>query len=226
MVESKGNEPFIKEKDKKQLLSHFENLQNPVTLLFFTQEIECHFCSQTHKILSEVADLSPLINLIVYDFKKDAQKVSQFAIDKIPATAVLKHESEKSEKDYGIRFFGIPSGYEFMSLILAITAASQGISSLQPATKEKLASITENVHIQVFATLTCPYCPQAVTTAHQFAIESEHIRADMVESVEFPYLVNKYDVFAVPKVIINETHAFEGVIPEERFADEIIKAIQ
>lgn len=218
--EEKKEEQLIKEEDKKQLQEHFQNLQNPVRMLFFTQEFECQFCRETHKILSEVSKLSERITLEVYDFKKDASTASQFNIDKIPAIAVV------GEKDHGIRFFGTPLGYEFTPLIVAILAVSQRSSTLQPHTREKVSQLQKDVHIQVFTTPTCPYCPQAVQIAHQLALESDHIRADMVESVEFPHLANKYDVFAVPKVIINETHTFEGVLPEEKFVDEIMKATQ
>ena len=41
--------------------------------------------------------------------------------------------------------------------------------------------------------------------AHKLAIESPHIRADMVEAIEFPHLSNKYHVHGVPRTVINET---------------------
>lgn len=217
----KEKQKMIKVKDREQLQEHFQTLQNPVTLVYFTQEIECHYCREAHNLLTEVSELSDRINLHVYDFLKDAEKVSQFNIDKIPATLVLGEN-----KDYGIRFFGVPSGYEFTPFILDIITVSQGISTLQPETKEKLKKLQTTAHIQVFTTPTCPFCAQAVQTAHQFAIESDYITADMVESVEFPHLTHKYDVFSVPKVIINETFNFEGVLPEEEFAEEILKATQ
>ncbi len=46
----------------------------------------------------------------------------------------------------------------------------------------------------------------------------------MVEAGEFPHLSHKYDVFAVPKVVINEKHSFEGALPEESFIAEVLKA--
>jgi glutaredoxin-like protein len=214
-----NGEKIIKKKDREQIQTHFEALANPVTLVFFTQETECQFCRETRKILTELSELSRKINLEVYDFEKDTQKVSWYTIDKIPATAVV------GEKDYGIRFFGMPSGYEFTPLILDILAVSRSSSTLQPETQEKIKKIDKHVHIQVFTTPTCPFCAQAVQTAHQCAVESDFITAHMVESVEFPHLAHKYDVFSVPKIIINETHAFEGALPEDEFADEIIKAV-
>jgi hypothetical protein len=55
-------------------------------------------------------------------------------------------------------------------------------------------------------------------------LESELVKADMVESGEFPHLSHKYNVFAVPKVVINEKHSFEGALPEDRFIAEVLKA--
>ncbi|MBU7014023.1 MAG: thioredoxin family protein [Theionarchaea archaeon] len=220
----KEQQEFLKEKDKIQIQKHFEALQNPVTLVFFTQETECQFCKETRTILTEVAQLSPKISLEINDFQKDAQKAQEYSIDKIPAIAVIRTEDGR-HIDPGVRFYGIPSGYEFTPLILAILAVSQGTTRLKDTTKEKIKGITKDVSIQVFTTLTCPYCSQAVSTAHQLAVESDHITAAMVESVEFPHLAQKYHVMAVPKIVINETASFEGALPEDRFTDEVLKAV-
>ena len=58
------------------------------------------------------------------------------------------------------------------------------------------------------------------------ALESSFITADMVEAGEFPHLSHKYDVYAVPKVVLNETHSFEGALPEESFIAEVLKAAE
>ena len=217
--EEHEKERIIKEEDRKRLREHFKELQSPVTIVFFTQEFECQFCRETHQILTEVSELSPKISVDVYDFQKDADKASEFGIDKIPAILLLG-----DGKNYGVRFFGIVSGYEFMPLILGITRVSQKTSQLSPRTIEKIKSLSKDIHIQVFTTPTCPFCSQAVQTAHQLAIESDYITSDMVESVEFPHLAQKYEVFSVPKIVINETHTFVGAFPEEKFAEEIMKA--
>jgi alkyl hydroperoxide reductase subunit AhpF len=74
--------------------------------------------------------------------------VEAFGVDKIPATVVM------GERDYGIRFYGIPSGYEFASLVEAIVAVSQRDSGLSPETREKLRRVNAPVHIQVLVTPT------------------------------------------------------------------------
>jgi alkyl hydroperoxide reductase subunit AhpF len=84
----------------------------------------------------------------VYNFVTDKEAVRKYSIDKIPATVV------EGEKDYGIRFFGIPTGYEFGTLIEDIIMASKGDSGLQPETREALSELGEPVHLQVFVTPT------------------------------------------------------------------------
>jgi len=67
---------------------------------------------------------------------------------------------------------------------------------------KKLKALTGPLHLQVFVTPTCPYCPRAVLTAFRFAMESDKVRASMVEASEFPHLANKYQVSGVPHTVI------------------------
>ncbi len=203
---------LLREEDRNHLIKEFEALQEPVKLLMFTQELECQYCRETRMIAEEVAALSDAISLEVYNFITDKEVTEQYKIDKIPAIAVLRGGDEP--KDYGIRYYGIPSGYEFSSLIEDILMVSKGESGLSEATKQQLKDLTRPVHIQVFVTPTCPYCPQAVRLAHQLALESDLVSADMVEAIEFPHLSLKYQVQGVPRTVINETVHIEGAVPE------------
>jgi glutaredoxin-like protein len=206
------------------------DLENKVTILHFTQEPsrlvlpdylksqDCFFCKETKQLLEEVKGLSDKIELVIYDFIADKEKAAEYGIDKIPGTAIM------GEKDYGIRFYGIPSGYEYTSLIEAITDVSRRRTELSQPTREALKAIDKAVHIQVFVTPTCPYCTTAVRLGHQLAMESSWIKADMVESTEFPHLANKFKVYGVPKTVVNETVTFEGAVPEEEFLAQVLKA--
>jgi predicted DsbA family dithiol-disulfide isomerase len=49
------------------------------------------------------------------------------------------------------------------------------------------------------------------------AIESEKVVADVIEVSEFPHIAQRYRIFAVPKVVINESLEFEGARPEAAF---------
>jgi len=61
--------------------------------------------------------------------------------------------------------------------------------------------------------------------AHQLAIESDLITADMVEVTEFPYLGQKYDVMGVPRTVIDETIHIEGAVPESWLMKEFAKVL-
>ena len=150
----------------------------------------------------------------------DAEEAKKYDVDKIPATII----TGKTEKN--VRIFGIPSGYEYTSLIEAIVDASKGNTDLSPQTIEALRSIQQPIHIQTFVTPTCPYCTTAVRLAHQFALESSQIVADMVEATEFPHLVQKYHVAGVPRTIINESISIEGAVAEQAFLEEVLKAVE
>lgn len=216
--------PLISDKDAEYLRKEFEtNLVEPVKLVMFTQEVECQFCAETRQIVEEIAELSDTIAVEIYDFVADKGKAELYRIDKIPAIAVVQVEDGK-EKDYGVRFYGIPSGYEFTTVIEDIVDVSKGESGLQPKSKEAVAGITEPVHFQVFVTPTCPYCTQAVRLAHKFAIESDLITADMVEAIEFPHLSNKYRVHGVPRTVINEEFHQEGAVPEPLMLAKLLEA--
>jgi glutaredoxin-like protein len=218
--------PLISKQDAEYLRNEFESqLVNPVKLVVFTQTIECQFCAETRQIAEEIAELSDQVTVEVYNFVTDKATAELYQVDKIPAIAILRSE-DGQDRDYGVRFYGIPSGYEFTSIIEGIIDVSKGESGLQPKTKEALAALTEPVHFQVFVTPTCPYCPQAVRLAHKFAIESELIRGDMVEAIEFPHLSNKYSVYGVPRTVINDTIHQEGAVPEPMILAKVLEAVQ
>jgi len=195
-----------------------EKLENPVKIVMFTQAVECQFCLQTRQLINEVAALNDKIKVEIYDFVADAEKAKQYGIDKVPALIVM------GEEDYGIRFYGLPFGYELQTLLEAIINVSRRKTDLSEETKNKLREIKTPVHIQVFVTLTCPYCPIVASIAHKFAIENDLIRADVIDSGEFPHLAQKYAVMGVPKTVINEKVDFMGPVTEEMFVQQVLLA--
>ena len=141
--------PLLGDKDRTFLIDHLAKmLDAPVRLLYFTQTLACQFCKETEEVLRELADLSDKISVEVYNFVTDKQVADEYGIDKIPATVVM------SEVDHGIRFYGIPSGYEFTSLVEDVIDVSRGRSDLSEKTLALLEEIKDPVHLQVFVTPT------------------------------------------------------------------------
>jgi glutaredoxin-like protein len=212
---------------KSQVREMFKDLKNDVKLIVFTQDslisipgLECETCKDNRLLMEEVSSLSEKISIEVFDFVKDKQKAEEFKVDKIPATVI------QGEKDYGIRIYGLPAGYEFPTLLSAIRTVSSLSADLSDKSRELLKEITKPVHIQVFVTLTCPYCASAASLAHRLALQSDMIRADVINAQEFPQLGQRYNVFAVPKTVVNETVHFEGALPEDKFVAKVLETQQ
>lgn len=215
---------MLKDEDKNYIRQQFqEKLGSPVKLILFTQKLECEYCQPTEEILTELSDLSDNLSLDVRNFQIDSEDAKKYGVDKVPAIILLG----QGDTDYGIRFFGIPSGYEFSTLLTDILTVSGGKTELPQELADKVAGIDAPVEIKVFVTPTCPYCSQAVKTAHNIAMANPaYIKAHMIESVEFPQLANRYGVYGVPKTIINEKVQFEGAMPDAQVVEQLLSAVK
>ena len=210
---------LIPEEHKEHLRTELnEKLENPIKIIMFTQEVECQFCAQTRQLIDELAALNDKIKVQIYDFVSNAEKAKEYGVDKVPAIIIV------GEKDYGIKFYGLPFGYELQTLLESIINVSKRKTDISEETKKKLNEIKTPVHIQVFVTLTCPYCPLIASLAHKFAIESDLIKADVIDASEFPHLGFKYGIMGVPKTVINEKIEFAGVLPEDLFLEHVLLA--
>jgi glutaredoxin-like protein len=209
--------PLMDQDTQEQVRNLLAVLKSPVNLHMFTQDFECGYCQETRQITEEVAELSELVTLEVHDFVKDSELAASLHIDKIPAVAIMG----ENDQDYGIRFYGIPAGYEFTSLIEAIQLVGTGSYDLAETTLDFLNNLDHPLHLQVFVTPTCPYCPQAVVLAHQLAFASDKVTADMVEVTEFPHLGQRYRVMGVPRTVIGEATYVEGAVPESMLLEKL-----
>jgi glutaredoxin-like protein len=140
--------PLLSEADQESVKRMLGILTGPVKLINFTQELECQFCRETNQIIREIAELSDKIKVETYNFIIDKEAVDKYKVDKIPATIVM------GEEDRGIRFYGMPSGFEIISLLEDIKVVSSGESGLSEKTKDILKKLKDPLHIQVLVTPT------------------------------------------------------------------------
>jgi glutaredoxin-like protein len=211
---------FLHDEDRRKVQDRLKGLVRPVTLTFFTQVLAgaCRFCSETEQLLRELVSLSDRLSLDVKNFLGDKKEAEAFRIDKIPAICAA------ADKDIGIRWYGIPSGYEFAAFLDTLIRVSTGDSGLSDPTRAALKALERPVHLQVFVTPTCPYCPSAALTGLQMAQESDRVTCDVIEISEFAHLAQKYAVLGVPKVVINENTGFEGAVKESDFLEQVLRA--
>ncbi len=145
-------------KDQEHLRSTFANLDRKVKILLFSKKGSklvvpgnepCQYCDLTEEILKELVALTDNLELEVFT-DREAPEFDTYDIDKVPAIVLVPEGEEAS----GLRFFGIPAGYEFGTLVEDIVDVSKGETSLSAQTKQALTAIADPVHIQVFVTPT------------------------------------------------------------------------
>ena len=211
----------------KQIQQAFDDIQEPVQVLLFTSKASCDTCDEARQLLEEVTALNHKIELSVYDIDENQDLAGKFNVSNAPGIVIAARE-EQDVKNLGIQFSGIPSGHEFNTLINDILIVSRRDSGLDAKTREYLKNLDKPLHLQVFVTPTCPYCPRAVLLAHQMAMENPMmIRAEGVEATEFPDLANRFNVRGVPQTVINAgSGTVVGAVPEQNLLAEIMRALQ
>jgi alkyl hydroperoxide reductase subunit AhpF len=150
--------PFISAQDRQALEERFrKELKRKVTLRLFTQTAsqliipgrECPTCPQTRQILEELTSLSPMLEMETVDFFSQGKEAQESGVERIPAIVMTKDGAGSN-----VKYYGMPSGYEFVTIIEDLIALSQPRSALSADTRKKLKLVDQDVHIQVFVTPT------------------------------------------------------------------------
>jgi glutaredoxin-like protein len=211
---------LIDESVKQLVMQRFSDMKEPVTIKVFSSKDHCLFCNEMLSLVKSVAKLSEKINIEICNCSEDDPIAKKYGIKHHPALSI------EGDKDYGIRFFGVPAGKEFTTLIESIMLVSNRETTLSPQAKEMLNQLDKKVNLKVFVTLECPYCPAMVIRAHKLALSSDFIEAEMIEASQFSQLAADYDIFGVPNTIIQDgLGSVEGLVPEEILLKEIFNAL-
>ncbi|BAB59344.1 thioredoxin/glutaredoxin [Thermoplasma volcanium GSS1] len=213
---------LIRKEDREYLKGEFDKyLKNDVDLVVFTSNDEnCRYCKETVQLATEVSEINPKIHLKVYNFDEDKDQVKAYGVEKYPATIVSKAGVE----DGRIVYYGLPSGYEFGSLIEDLKNVSVGDADVSSKAAELISKIDKPITIKVYVTPTCPYCPRAVGTAHKFALMNPNIKGEMIEALEFENEAEEVGVSSVPHIVINNDVTFIGAYPDDQFAEYVMEA--
>ena len=218
---------LISEQDRTQLRRTFrKDLKRQVQLRLFTQRQslltipgrECPYCPQTESLMEELAGLTPKIELETVDFYGQPDVAKEQGVTRIPAIVLSADGSAR------VKFYGAPMGYEMATIVEDIKTISRGVSPLTMDTRKKLRRLNQDVHIQVFVTPTCTFCPGMARLAHAVALESPRVSSDVIEIQEFPALGQAYGVRSVPLTVMNEHIRFTGAVTEAQFVERVVEA--
>jgi len=204
---------------RKQLHEILSQMQDSVQLILFTQEIECQYCKEAHQFAREIAALDDRLSLSVYKLVNDKAMAERYQVDKVPVFLLL----DKDGQDMRVRFYGIPAGYEINTFMWTILAASGRQENIPAEISERIKRIDKDILLQVFVSLSCPACPDAVMAANFLAMANPKIRAEMIESSMFVHLAILHNVSGVPKTIVNGSNEWVGALPIPLMLDNIEK---
>lgn len=204
---------FLDEANRQVIRQRLGEGGTEVTLHVFIQDDEkagdgqaspAH-CQDTVDLMEELAEAAGNIRVRVYDQSQDMHVFTHYGITEVPTIMPM------AERDVGIRFVGLPHGYEFASFLDTVAALRNDEEpEVSPDLLERLSHLQGPTNLKVFYTPTCPHCPRAVRNAIQLARASDQISVELIESLQFPHLRKTFQVYAVPRTVINDIAAFDG----------------
>ena len=186
-----------------------ESLDGKVQLkLYRNAGGDCPTCEPAEELARELAEAGgDLIDLQVAEDQAEAP------------TLTVGQPGEEPR----ISFQGLPSGYEFSTLLDAVERVSKAGHELPPGAAERIGSLADDLEILVFVTPTCPYCPGAAAMAGRMALAGDRVRAVVVEANEFPKLSNRFGVQGVPQTVVNRSGSFVGALPPAAFVERVLE---
>ena len=198
-------------------------LNSMVSLRLFTQdnlnliipERKCDTCATTQKILTDISNISDKVNLEIIDLYKYNNQYTELKIDRIPAIVIGKSGRAI--------FYGMPSGYEFSTLVNSIINSSLDSQNLDKNLIKNLKAIQTPINIKVFVTPSCKYCPEIAELTLSLAMQFKTIKTEIIEIQEYPDLANNYDISSVPLTIINDKIQLSGPISSYTLVESIVK---
>jgi glutaredoxin-like protein len=146
-------EKLLNEQIVSQIRQSFEQMKEPVQILFFGSQDNCEYCADTRQLLEEVTAIDEKLSLSIYDLQVNADMAKKFNVDKAPAIVIAGKDGDQVT-DFGIQYSGIPAGHEFGTFINDILLVSGRDSGLSAEVREFLKNLEKPLHLQVFVTPT------------------------------------------------------------------------
>ena len=171
---------------KAQLKTYLDKLVRPI--VFKTAFDSSQASRQMADLLADTASLSEKIS-IVEDSAPDVRR---------PSFVVTA-----ADADMKIRFAALPMGHEFASFILAMLQASGYPSKASPEVLDRVLQLSDNLHFEVFISLSCHNCPDVVQSLTLMAALNPHVETTIIDGALFESEAKQRQVRAVPAIFLN-----------------------
>jgi len=208
------------ELDMATVEAKFSHLEHDVKLVFFGRESDITQCRQAKDLFKCVASVTAKIGYEEYNFSINKEKSREYGIFDVPALAII------GEKDFGVRYYGCPTGLEVINFLENVVLVSRGRAQLPAEVVSRLQTLDQEVRLKVFLSDVCPYSHPVAKLALKLAIACDHISIDVIDATEFLEEAEKYNVRGIPMTVINECKSFYGSLPAEEYLNMIISCAQ
>lgn len=190
-------------------------LGGPVRVRVFAVPDHCVFCNTVEELVNRLAEMSEKVHIFRSGFDPEEPAARDYGVERHPTIAI------HGKRSFGIRFSGVPMGYQFGIFVEDLVMASTGEADLSEEVKIKLRSVGRPVGIQVYTLPDCLGSPQMARAAHKFSIENDNITADVINVLEFGELAAGKGVLETPKTFIDGKVEIQGVVTERELAERI-----
>jgi glutaredoxin-like protein len=212
-------------RDQELIRQRFQrDLKSRLRIDFFTQKPssvyvpgrDCLHCETVQTMLQEIAGLSPRISLSTHELEAASRPAAEFSVDRVPAIVV------RGQTNRPLRFFGLPSGHQFGAFIEALIETASGIFNLQEQTRRTLRRLKSDVRLQILAAPDCPYSASMAQFAYRLGLYNLRVKVSVIEVLEFPPIIQRYAVRAVPVTVIDEQSVLAGALDEAALAQNLL----
>ncbi len=207
---------WFEEKDIPKLKERFsKSLKDYVSINIFTHGDDCKSCSDAISLMEELSSFDSRFKLEKHSIGSEIS--NKYGIKDGPVIILISEHFPEGN----VRYYGIPSGHEFLVLMEDLEAFSSGKVNLSSSVVEKIKSINQPTEIKIYTTPMCQYCPAMVKSAHRFAMINKNITGSMIATMEFSSEADEVGVMQVPHITVNGETLYVGSLPEETFASYI-----
>ncbi len=211
---------WFKEDDMKKIRERFgRTLKDPVAINIFLDSEQCSTCSDALALMEELVSMDS--RLKIKTFHTGDSEAEKYGITRGPVIVLFSEHF----KDGNVRYYGTPSGHEFLVFMDDLEAFSTGKINLSQTVIDKIQSVNKPAEIKIYTTPQCQFCPAMVKSAHRFAMINSNITGSMVGAMDFSEEADKVGVMQVPHITLNGETLHVGSLPEETFATYIIDSL-
>lgn len=204
------NGAFLNQDMRNQLLNVFEKFEKKITVKAVLTDSGAS--SELEGFAQELQGIHEKIVVEITYADKNAEKEEK------PYLAICDENGSN-----GIRYYSVPGGHEFNSFIIALYNTAGPGQKLGGQLKKRIKDIQGRHLLQVMATLSCTNCPEVVMATQKIAAESNQIDAEMYDLSKFPELKEKYQIMAVPCLVVDNG---DKVLFGKKGIEEIVEVLE